>query len=72
MVVNNVLPAKLIERLNLDLYISENDRLIIALDVTQNAQEVENAYLDPTGRQSMNQLMKTLHLSYESQSTINR
>lgn len=28
---------------------TENDRLIIALDVTQNAQEVENAYLDPTG-----------------------
>ena len=70
--VNNVLPTNLIERLNLDLYISENDRLIIALDVTQNAQEVENAYLDPTGRQNMDQFMKTLHLSYESQITINR
>ena len=29
--------------------IPENDRVIIALDVTNNAQEVENAYLDPTG-----------------------
>ena len=29
--------------------ISANDRIVIALDVTQNAQEVEHAYLDPTG-----------------------
>lgn len=28
---------------------SESDRLLIALDVTQDAQTIENAYLDPTG-----------------------
>lgn len=28
---------------------SDEDRLLIALDVTQDATVVENAYLDPTG-----------------------
>jgi uncharacterized SAM-dependent methyltransferase len=29
--------------------ILEDDRLLIALDITQDATAVENAYLDPTG-----------------------